>query len=77
MVTPSRARRRSEAQLGRAGRADGTMTRLRPAAEARTGRRAKGGGNGRGPRGSGNEARNSCQDRPSSAPDDALGVRTA
>lgn len=73
MVTPSRARRRAEAQRGRAGRADGTMTRRRRA-DARRRRRAKGGGKGRGPRGSRNETRNSHQGRRSSAPDEALGV---
>lgn len=73
MVTPSRTRRRAEAQRGRAGRADGTMTRRRRA-DARRRRRAKGGGNGLGPRGSRNETCNSRQGRPSSAPDEALGV---
>lgn len=41
---PSRARRRAEVQRGRAGRADGAMTRGRGAAEAATRRRAEGGG---------------------------------
>lgn len=52
MVTPSRARRRTEAQRGRAGLADRTMAGRRRAAETRTRRMTKGGGSGRGPGGS-------------------------
>lgn len=47
-----------------------------PGPEAGTRREVKGGENGREPRGSRNRAGDSCQGRPSSAPDDALGVPT-
>lgn len=78
MATPSRDRRRSEAQRGRAGRANGSITRQRRAAEDQTRRRAKGEGRRERARtgGSGYEAGDSCRGRPSSASDDAVAVLT-
>ena len=75
MVTPSRARRRAEAQRGLARRADGTMTGRGRAGETGTRRRAKGEGRraegaDADPAAHAKEAGNRGRRQPSSVPDD-------